>query len=110
MFMYTKYERPAKMPEVNSGEILTEQNYLNTNQQINSMVRAGERLVLARQEEYDMLNGEEKFETFRTRDADFDMAEASQIMLALDEKFQGEQKTEEIAKSDESVQEEKPTE
>jgi len=110
MFMYTKYERPAKMPEVNSGEIITEQNYLNTNQQINSMIRAGERLVLARQEEFDMLNGEEKFETFPTRDADFDMADASQIMLALDGKYQGEDVQKEVAKSDEPVLEEKPTE
>ena len=110
MFMYTKYERPAKMPEVNSGEIITEQNYLNTNQQINSMIRAGERLVLARQEEFDMLNGEEKFETFPTRESNFDMADASQIMLALDGKYQGEQKIEEVAKSDEPVQEEQPAE
>lgn len=110
MFMYTKYQRPEKMPEVNSGEIITEQNYLNTNQQINSMIRAGERLVMARQEEFDMLNGEEKFETFRTRDADFDMADASQIMLALDAKYQGEKVPEEIAKSDETVPEEKPAE
>lgn len=108
--MYTKYERPEKNPEVNSGEIITEQNYLNTNQQINSMIRAGERLVMARKEEFDMLNGEEKFETFPTRDADFDMADASQIMLALDEKYQGEQETEEVAKSDEPVPEEQPTE
>lgn len=110
MFMYTKYERPAKMPEKNSGEILTEQNFLNTNQQINSMIRAGERLVMARQEEFDMLNGEEKFETFPTRNADFDMADASQIMLALDVKYQGEPEKEEIAKSDEPVPEVKPTE
>jgi len=110
MFMYTKYERPAKMPEVNSGEIITEQNYINTNQQINSMIRAGERLVMARQEEFDMLNGEEKFETFPTREPNFDMADASQIMLALDGKYQGDKKTEEVAKSDEPVPEEKPTE
>jgi len=110
MFMYTKYERPAKMPEKNSGEIITEQNYLNTNQQINSMIRAGERLVLARQEEYDMLNGEENFETFPTREANFDMADASQIMLALDGKYQGEKVPEEVANSDEPVPEEKPTE
>lgn len=110
MFMYTKYQRPEKMPEVNSGEILTEQNYLNTNQQINSMIRAGERLVMARQEEFDMLNGEEKFETFPTRDADFDMADASQIMLALEDKYQGEPGKEKIAESDKPVPEEKPTE
>ncbi|NCB44215.1 MAG: hypothetical protein EOM59_16600 [Clostridia bacterium] len=110
MFMYTKYERPAKMPEKNSGEIITEQNYLNTNQQINSMIRAGERLVMARQEEFDMLNGEEKFETFPTRDADFDMADASQMMLALEGKYKEEPEKEKIAESDEPVPEEKPTE
>lgn len=110
MFMFTKYQRPEKMPEINSGEILTEQNYLDTNQQINSLIRAGERLVMTRKEEFDMLNGEEKFETFRTRDSDFDLADASQIMLALDAKYQGEQKTEEIAESDETVPVEKPTE
>lgn len=108
--MYTKYDRPAKMPEVNSGEILTEQNYLNTNQQINSMIRAGERLVMARQEEFDMLNGEERFETFPTREADFDLADASQIMSALDGKYQSETGKQEVAKSDEPVLEEKPTE
>lgn len=54
MDIYTKYKRPKKEPEINSGELVTEQaGYIPAQVQIQAFIAAGARLNEYRKEYYD---------------------------------------------------------
>ena len=87
----TQYNRDkhTRHPEVNSGEILVETaGYLSTEKRINNMLLAGQRLVESRRTEYD-LEGDydnEDIDLDPTRDPGYDLADATQDMLSLEQK------------------------
>jgi len=79
----TKYQRIEVPAEKNSGELLVEQEFVSTERQILSMLRAGERLRVYRKESCDLQDGEEDFILDPTREPNFDLADASQIMSGI---------------------------
>ena len=87
----TQYNRAkhARNPEVNSGEILVETaGYVSTEKRINNMILAGQRLVESRRTQYD-LEGDydsEDIDLDPTRDPGYDLADATQDMLGLEQK------------------------
>lgn len=76
----TKYSRLDVPEEKNSGELLVEQDYVSTERQILSMIRAGERLRVYRKETCDLQEGEEEFLLDPTREPNFDLADATNIL------------------------------
>lgn len=76
----TKYSRPKKIPEKNSGERRVETaGYISAQKRIENMIQAGQRLKDYRSEQFDFVN-EEPDESYDdpTRKKNFDMAEAFQ--------------------------------
>ena len=82
-------EKHTRHPEVNSGEILVETaGYLSTEKRINNMLLAGQRLMESRRIQYD-LEGDydnEDIDLDPTRDPGYDLADATQAMLSLEQK------------------------
>ena len=76
----TKFQRLEVPEEKNSGELLVEQDYVSTEKQILSMIRAGERLRIYRKESCDLQNGEEEFLLDPTREPNFDLADGTNIL------------------------------
>lgn len=76
----TKYNRLDVPEEKNSGELLVEQDYVSTERQILSMIRAGERLKIYRKETCDLQDGEEDFLLDPTREPNFDLADGTNIL------------------------------
>lgn len=76
----TKFHRIEVSEEKNSGELLVEQDYVSTEKQILSMVRAGERLRIYRKESCDLQEGEEEFLLDPTREPNFDLADGTNIL------------------------------
>lgn len=90
---YTCADRPEKQRflEINSGEQIVEKIYVNQNKRIEEMILAGERLKLARGEQYDYPDGltrEEEDTAYPdpTRHGSFDMADGSRIARNLENK------------------------
>ncbi len=79
----TKFKRIDVPGEKNSGELLVEQEYVSTEKQILSMLRAGERLRVYRKENCDFQNGEEDFLLNPVREPNFDLADASAILNGI---------------------------
>lgn len=79
----TKYQRIVVPAEKNSGELLVEQEYVSTEKQIRSMINAGERLRIYRKESCDLQDGEIDFTLDPTREPNFDLADASQILSGI---------------------------
>lgn len=79
----TKFKRIDVPEEKNSGELLVEQEYISTEKQIISMLRAGKRLYEFRKENYDFNNGEEDFLLNPVREPNFDLADASAILNGI---------------------------
>ena len=93
MKFFTKYERPEKENvEKNSGELLVEKGgYIPMKRQIEQFMQSGERLAAARKAMtvgYDFGPGEDVDENYYdpTREPGFDLADASAIAQALQEK------------------------
>lgn len=76
----TKFHRIEVPEEKNSGELLVEQDYVSTERQILSMIRAGERLRVYRKENCDLQEGEEDFLLDPTREPNFDLADGTNIL------------------------------
>lgn len=76
----TKFNRIEVPEEKNSGELLVEQDYVSTEKQILSMIRAGERLRIYRKESCDLQEGEEEFLLDPTREPNFDLADGTNIL------------------------------
>jgi len=85
MMFYTAYKRPEKVFEYNSGEKIVERaGYIPAVKQIENLILAGERLRLARLEEFDSyLYEDEDIPLDPTRRADFDLADASMMAQEL---------------------------
>lgn len=87
MSFFTQYSRPKPTPEINSGEIIVEKSgYISAQKQIEALIDAGERLNASRLELYDYPDGlpdGDDGQITVTRNANFDMADASQIQLHL---------------------------
>ena len=95
MKFYTQFERPEKVNvEKNSGELLVEKGgYIPMKRQIEQFMQSGERLASARKAMslgYDFAPGEDVDENYYdpTREPGFDLADASAIAQALQNKKQ----------------------
>ena len=95
MKFYTQFERPEKVNvEKNSGELLVEKGgYIPMKRQIEQFMTSGERLANARKAMslgYDFAPGEDVDENYYdpTREPGFDLADASAIAQALQNKKQ----------------------
>lgn len=93
MNFQTRYNRKKTPPEKNSGEILVETaGYISARQQIEALMNAGLRLSVARKELYDFPDGEIINEvTDPTRVANYDMADAFQDGLIVEESLKASQ-------------------
>jgi len=79
---------PKKYEKVDNTKLVEIAGYIPAKQRIENIMLAGKRLAEARSELYDFKPGEEIDENFSdpTRSPNFDMADASQINLALEQK------------------------
>nr|QJB21667.1 MAG: hypothetical protein [Microvirus sp.] len=85
MNFYDQFVRPKKTPEINSGEIRVEKaGYIPAEKQIAQLMQAGVRLGQYRKEMYDTETDDGEIDP--TRGPDFDLADASTISRALDQK------------------------
>lgn len=85
----TKYERPERVGEINSGEIIVDKfDYIPANVQIDRLIKAGERLRAHRRKDYDFADGEKIPEDFidPTRDPSYDLADVTAFQQAWEEK------------------------
>lgn len=86
MRVYSTFDVPVAVEEVNSGELITEvAGYIPAQVQIEDMIMAGARLDASRAERFDFASEEEVDESFEdiTRSSNFDMADAAQIRNEL---------------------------
>ena len=97
----TQYNRAkhARNRRVNSGEILVETaGYVSTEKRITNMILAGQRLVESRRTQYD-LEGDyesEDIDLDPTRDPGYDLADATQDMLGLEQKAESQKAGEKL--------------
>jgi len=88
---YTQYVRTPKVfVEINTGESLVETaGYRSAKDRIEDLINAGQRLLDHRKEQYDFPDGKVD-DTFTevTRQPNFDMADATQISLAVGERLE----------------------
>lgn len=102
---YTRFNRPERTMEKNSGEIKVETaGYIPGDIQIRRLIAAGERLEQHRAEMYDFGPDQEVDDEAidPTRSPGFDMADASQLMMATEESMRESmrRKKEEIKKQE----------
>lgn len=80
MKLNTPYRRPTRPEHTGFEPSKTEQTYIDTNQQLDRMMRAGERLKQARTDAFDFAAGEEDDDrTEPLRNLGIDMAEVSEL-------------------------------
>jgi len=87
MIFQTHLTHKSSPPEKNSGITIVERaGYISAQKRIENMILAGQRLVEYRKHQFDFIGNEidEDFED-PTRNPNFDMADASQLQLALQE-------------------------
>lgn len=97
--LYTQYKRPERKLKTEWGESLTEQaGYISAEEQIYRLIQAGERLMSYRKEQYDFEAGENIDMNIEIpiRDPNFDMADASEIKLNLENKEKSKKKEEKL--------------
>ena len=102
----TKYSLQKTPPEVNKGPSHVEKaGYIPAQARIENMMLAGQRLVAHRAEMYDFKELKDIDESFTdpTRSKNFDMADASQFALNLDQKQKAQEAPEEPSKQKEGV-------
>lgn len=88
MKIQTRENRMKSPPEVNGGPILVETaGYISKEKRIAALMLAGERLVQARKEMYDIPEGvdvdEDLVDIDPTRSGNYDLADASQAKMSL---------------------------
>lgn len=89
MTFQTHFTHKSSPPEKNSGITIVERaGYISAQKRIENMILAGQRLVEYRKQQFDF-DGNEIDEDFQdpTRNPNFDMADASQMQIALQERF-----------------------
>lgn len=89
--LYSSIIRPDPAPLINTGPKITETaGYISIKQQVENILRAGERLTEYRREHYDY--GNEKEDDGETidplRNPNFDLADASEILSEQTEKIE----------------------
>lgn len=89
--LQTKYNREKQPGEINSGEILVDKaGYVSKHKRIKAIMDAGERLIAARREMYDYIQNAPDDETEPdidpTRSPNFDMADATQLTMEINER------------------------
>lgn len=86
-----KYDRIKQLPEKNSGKQRVElKGFITNEQRIQNIINAGNRLMVARSQQYDFAPGQPVDENAidKTRNPGYDMADMSQDSMALAEKLQ----------------------
>lgn len=91
MEIYTQFKRPEnrKFTEPWSSKTMTEtQGHITSKTRIENMMRAGQQLQTAREDFYDFKEGQEidEYADMPTRDPGFDLADAAQARLQLQQK------------------------
>ena len=89
---YTARKRPAKVLEVNSGELLVETaGYISAEQRITNMMLAGQRLVESRRVHYDLQGDydESAIQEYSdpTRSPNYDLADATQDTFSTNKRL-----------------------
>jgi len=85
---YNQKEFPKIFFPIDKTEKVEKAGYLSTKQRVETMLLAGQRLMQSRREMYDFQQGEEPDDNFEdpTRTQGFDMADATQIALEIQNK------------------------
>lgn len=107
----THYNRKRSKGEINSGEIIVETaGYISAKQRIENLINAGQRLVESRASQYDFDGSKPIDEDFYdpTRLKSYDMADATQDMLAVEAKLASQKRSKASQKDQEG--DGKPTE
>lgn len=111
--IYSSFKRPEKVYEMfdPADTIVETAGYITVQQRINNMMVSGERLKLARAEKYDFKQGEPVDENFNdpTRDPNFDLADASQILNSVENSIQ-DQIAQNAAQTEDTTEETSETE
>lgn len=109
MEFYTKFKRPEKRYEVNSGEKLVETaGYIPARIQIEEFIAAGKRLNAARAEQYDFSGTQKDDETDMldpTRSPNFDLADGSAYKSEVRRRLNENRKNPETKEDPEDVEE-----
>lgn len=95
MTIYTNLNPPPPKPDRTGGKNFTETaGYVSTKRRIEEMIQAGERLVQARQEQFDFMDEVDMDEQDPdpTRQPGFDLADASMIAQDLRFRLKAQQK------------------
>lgn len=86
--LQTPYRRNARHKHKGFEETETEQSFVDTNAQLQHMMRAGEELKLAKKEQYDLREGDIDDGTMDpSRTTGFDMADASENAQAANRRL-----------------------
>jgi len=103
---------PKKYEKVNNKKLVETAGYIPAKIRIENLMLAGKRLAEARDLLYDFQEGEEIDENFTdpTRSKNFDMADATQIKHAMQQKVRNDQKESLKKTTNNSQQEPKKTE
>lgn len=106
MKFFTKYNRPVKTPEKNSGQIIVERaGYVSAKKRIEDMIDAGQRLVDYRKSEFDFPDGKDTGFNDPTRNSNFDLVDAHHLLDQIESKKKQEKKPEEKVKQEKPVSE-----
>lgn len=110
---YTAYNRPKKVYEINDGEDEVERaGYLTTEQRVENMMRAGERLRESRNYDYQydpdsrikkqhLMNADDKLEVSQLRNKAFDLVDATNALREIESrKTEREIKAKELQKTE----------
>lgn len=109
MEFYTKYRRPKKelTDYTKVIPIVETAGYIDAQTRINNLIMAGRRLVEARAEAYDLVDGQEDAEIDPTRSGDFDLADASAYQMSLNARFSAKQAADAALASQEALKTDK---
>lgn len=108
MKFYSKYSRPPKQHEKGGGKRITESaGYIPAKKQIENIIAAGERLVAYREGMYDFPDGKDNGFNDPSRDPNFDMADASELLSGFQKKVDEEAELQARVKKYEEEQREK---
>ena len=100
---FDKYNRPVRILEKNTGEMLVEvKGYITAEKRINDMINAGVRLQESRKELYDFYDGNPANLSFSdpTRSPNYDMADAFQSQVAAKNRLRRSQMAQEASEKD----------
>lgn len=107
MQFQTAYNKQHAIPEYNSGKTIVERaGYVSAQKRIESLILAGQRLIESRQAQYDFDydSVDEDFED-PTRSPGYDMADAFQDKIAVQERLKQQKINNESLKASQTAQE-----